>query len=145
MPNSSARLATREPMAPRPMTPRLLPQSSGPEKALLPFSTRAGTSSPLSAIVLTQSIAPSMSREASSMSKIIISFVASAFAPGALNTTMPRSAQSSMGMLFTPAPARPMQSSSGQNSVWCRSALRMSRASGFSTWEPTSQPWFSRI
>ena len=39
-------------MAPRPMTPRLLPAELGAEKALLPFSTRAGTSSPLSAIVL---------------------------------------------------------------------------------------------
>jgi len=37
-----------------------------------------------------------------------ISFTALALAPGELNTTTPRRAYSSMGMLFTPAPQRPM-------------------------------------
>ena len=86
-----------------------------------------------------------MSLEAASSWKMTISFVASAFAPGALKTTMPLSEQRSSGMLFVPAPARPMHLSSGQNSVWCRSADRMSSASGVSNSVPTSQPCFTSM
>ena len=41
-----AALATRMPMAPRPITPSFFPLISGPTKALLPFSTALPTASP---------------------------------------------------------------------------------------------------
>ncbi len=54
-----------------------------------------------------------------------------ALAPGVLNTTMPRSLHLSMGMLFTPAPARAIPLSEAGSSSACRSALRTRIPSGF--------------
>ena len=110
MPSLTAMFAMSEPIAPRPMTPRVLPVSSGPEKAALPFSTRRGISSPLSLRLLTQSMLPSTSREDMTMEQMMSSLTASAFAPGLLKTTMPLSQQRSSGMLFVPAPLRAMTS-----------------------------------
>ena len=53
-----------------------------------------------------------------------ISFTALALAPGVLNTTMPSSAQRSVGMLFTPAPARAMARRPSPNAMSCMAALR---------------------
>ena len=64
----------------------------------------------------TQPMRPSTSRDAITSEHSSSSLTASAFAPGLLNTTMPRSVQSGMGMLLYPAPARPMAISSGLNS-----------------------------
>ena len=47
-----------------------------------------------------------------------------AFAPGVLNTTTPASLHFSTGMLFTPAPARPMASRLSGSSISCILALR---------------------
>ena len=46
---------------------------------------------------------------------MVSSFTALALAPGALNTGMPRFEHSSMGILFTPLPARPTASTSFRN------------------------------
>ena len=78
----------------------VLPISSGPPKAFLPFSTSPGIFSPSPAMDLTHSMLPSTSREASTSEHISSSLTASAFAPGLLKTTMPFSAQSSTGMLL---------------------------------------------
>ena len=90
------------------MTPSVLPISSGPANCDLPFSTSAGMSLPRPLSPLTQSMLPSTSRDESTSEQRICSLTASAFAPGELNTTMPRRQQSSSGMLFVPAPERAM-------------------------------------
>ena len=100
MPSCTAALATSTPIAPRPMTPSVLPRSSGPTKAFLPFSTAFSTSAPLPLSVRTHSMPPTMSRQESSMPASTISATALAFAPGVLNTQMPASEHLSTGMLL---------------------------------------------
>ena len=65
-----------------------------------------------------------ISREASSIPAMTISFTPLAFAPGVLNTTMPFWAHFSKGMLFTPAPARATASRFSGSSISCMEALR---------------------
>ncbi|OQC23102.1 MAG: hypothetical protein BWX71_02175 [Deltaproteobacteria bacterium ADurb.Bin072] len=108
MPRPSAALATMVPMAPRPTTPTFLPRISVPPNLDFPFSIRSGTLSPSPTRPLAQAIPSVTFRLASSMPRMTSSFTPLAFAPGVLNTTMPFSEHLSMGMLFTPAPARAM-------------------------------------
>ena len=65
------------------------------------------------------------------------SLTALAFAPGALNTGMPRAESSSTGMLLTPAPARAMARTSGAIALACMSAERTRIACGALTCAPT--------
>src|SRR3989304_517999 len=105
-PRDTPMLATRRPTAPRPRTPRVRPGSSRPAKRLLASSTwtRMAPSSPRSCRA--KSHAWQILRQARSMPASTSSFTALAFAPGALNTGMPRALNRSTGILFTPAPAR---------------------------------------
>jgi hypothetical protein len=66
------------------------------------------------------------------------SFTALAFAPGALNTGTPRRLMTSTGMLFTPAPARPMALTLAGISALCMSAERTMTASGWPISDATS-------
>ena len=120
-------LATSTPMAPRPITPSVLPDSSGPAKRLLFFSTSFSMSGS-AARVLHHSTPSVILREASSRPATTSSLTALALAPGELKTTTPFSAILSRGMLFTPAPARPMHSSSSSTDISCKFALRTSSA-----------------
>ena len=131
MPSWMAALATREPIAPRPTTPSVLRKISGPTKADLPFSTTVETSTPDAACSRTQFSAPGISREPISMAHSTSSFTALALAPGVENTAMPASEQRSMGMLFTPTPARAMASSSDGKSMSRSLAERTMMPSGF--------------
>ena len=117
-------------MAPRPITAKVLPFSSGPAKADLPFSTVLGTLSPSSLMVLHQSMARVTLRLARSIPHSTSSFTALALAPGVLNTTMPFWAQSATGMLLTPAPALAMASRLSGISISCMEAERTIMASG---------------
>jgi len=84
--------------------------------------------------VLHHSTASTTRREASSIPVSAISLTAFAFAPGELNTTTPRSASLSTGMLLTPAPARATQWTLSGMSISCMFALRTMIASGFSAY-----------
>jgi hypothetical protein len=64
------------------------------------------------------------------MPAITSSFTALAFAPGVLNTATPRALSAATGMLFTPAPARPIARTLAGIAVACRSAERSRMASG---------------
>ncbi len=86
MPSATAALATSTPMAPKPMTPSVLPRSSGPTNAFLPFSTAFSMPSPCPFRPRAHSTPPTMSRQESSMAASTISQTALAFAPGVLNT-----------------------------------------------------------
>ena len=138
MPSAMAQLATREPMAPRPTTPSVLPLISLPTNCFLPFSTLlAMAASPASPWVHWAASAtlrlPAISIPMTS------SATALALAPGVLNTTMPCSLQRSSGMLLTPAPARAMASRLSLNVVFSRSALRTRMPSGASESTDTSK------
>ena len=115
MPSSIAAFATIAPIAPKPITPRVLPLISGPTNWLLPFSASSGISSPLSS-----------------------SFTAFAFAPGVLKTTTPFSVIAGIGILFVPAPARATALTVAGNSIECMSAERRRIASGLLISEATS-------
>src|SRR5450759_2040923 len=131
-------------MAPRPMTPSVLPGSSKPTNAVLPFSVASliSTSVPLSPAA--NAAAGTRLRAASSMPAITSSFTAFALAPGVLNTTMPRLLRSATGMLFVPAPARATASTESGSVTLCRSAERTSTPSASSMSDPTSYEAGSR-
>ena len=138
MPSSMAQLATREPMAPRPMTPSVLPLISLPTNFFLPFSTvLAMAGSP--ARPWHHWAASATLRLPAISIPITSSATALALAPGVLNTTMPCSLQRSSGMLLTPAPARAMASRLSLNVVFSRSALRTRMPSGASASTDTSK------
>jgi hypothetical protein len=61
------------------------------------------------------------------------SFTALAFAPGALNTGTPRFDISATGMLFVPAPARPIALTLAGIGMACMSCERTRIASGLSS------------
>jgi hypothetical protein len=61
---------------------------------------------------------------------ITSSFTAFAFAPGVLNTGMPRLLSLATGMLFVPAPARPTQSTLSGTAMSCILNERNRIASG---------------
>jgi len=130
MPSALAALATSTPMAPRPITPRVLPWISGPTNWALPFSTSGGTSAPLPLSVFAQVMPSWILRDDISKDAITISFTPLALAPGVLNTTMPRSEHLSSGMLLTPAPARAIAFTEAGMSMLCMSAERSRMASG---------------
>ena len=136
IPRSTAASATSLPIAPRPITPSVLPLISGPANADLPFSTVLPTLSPSSLIVLHQSIAFVTFLDESKRPRITSSFTAFAFAPGVLKTTMPLSAQSATGILFVPAPALAIARSDFGISISCIDAERTIIASGFSISSP---------
>ena len=71
----------------------------------------------LPASELTYSIPGMIPRRDNNKPAITSSFTAFALAPGVLNTTTPRSVQTSTGTLFTPAPARPTAISDGVMSL----------------------------
>ena len=88
MPNLEAASATKAPIAPQPMTPKVLPMISVPANAPLAFSIDLLiNSSPL--FSLTHSMDPRISRAAKSIIAIVNSLTAFAFAPGVLKTTTP--------------------------------------------------------
>ena len=138
MPSASAEFATSTPTAPSPTTPSVRPGSSKPRKLFLPLSTAASMAASSPSRARTNSHAGPMLRAASSSPASTSSFTALALAPGVLKTGMPRRLIWSMGMLFTPAPARPMARTPGGIAKSCRSAERTRIASGFVTFAPTS-------
>ena len=129
MPKRNASLANIAPIAPRPMTPNVLPEISVPANWLLPFSTCFSTSSPLN--VWTQSSPSLIGRAAMIIAANTSSLTALAFAPGVLKTTTPASEHSSTGTLLTPAPARAMAFKLSGNSMPCSFSLRRMMPSGF--------------
>ena len=133
MPSAFAPSATRVPIAPRPITPRVLPRISGPAKALLPFSTSLPTASPSPLRVLHQSTAEATFLDARKREQITSSLTAFAFAPGVLNTATPCAPKSATGILLTPAPALPMARVAGERVISCIEAERTRIASGAST------------
>ena len=135
MPRRTAMLATRPPIAPRPMTPRVLPWSSQPANLDLFFSTVLAASAS-SFRVPTHSIPATMSREASRSAQTASSLTPLALAPGVLKTTMPSLVHLSRGMLLTPAPARAMAKSSGLKSMSSILAERTMMPSGAVTSVP---------
>ena len=110
----------------------VLPFISGPANELLPFSTSLPTLSPSPLRVLHQSIASTTLREARRAAQITSSFTAFAFAPGVLNTAMPCSEHLSIGILFTPAPARAIAKRPAPNCISCIEAERTIIAAGSS-------------
>jgi hypothetical protein len=130
MPSDNALLATATPIAPSPTMPSVRPGSSKPTKFFLPFSTAASmaASSPLKPRANCH--AGPMLRAASNMPASTSSFTAFAFAPGVLNTGMPRFASAATGMLFVPAPARATASTDSGKGSLCMSAERTSTPSG---------------
>ena len=72
------------------------------------YTDYAGTYVLLAALVYALQLYADFSGDESTSEQRICSLTASAFAPGELNTTMPRWQQSSSGMLFVPAPERAM-------------------------------------
>src|SRR5690606_136175 len=108
MPSATPTLATRPPMAPRPMTPSVRPSSSTPANAFLPDSTAlCNTASSPSSPRANNQPGP-MERDAMMSPATTSSFTALALAPGALNTGTPRTVIAATGMLLVPLPARPI-------------------------------------
>ena len=132
-----AQLATREPMAPKPITPSVLPLISLPTNCFLPFSTLFAIAGSPARPCVHCAAAATLRLPAMSI-PITSSATAFAFAPGVLKTTMPCSLQRSSGMLFTPAPARAIASRLSLNVVFSRSALRTRIPSGASASTETS-------
>ena len=130
MPKSEALLATMAPIAPKPITPRVLPRISGPTNWDFPFSAKSGISLPLPAKACTHSEALITGRLAMRSDSNTNSRTALALAPGVLNTTIPRSVIAGIGMLFVPAPARAMAFTDSGTSMECISAERSKIASG---------------
>ena len=131
MPRLTAALATRWPMAPKPITPKVFPWISGPTNWDFPFSTSFPTSSPSLIRDLAQLMPSTIFLEEISIPASTSSLTALAFAPGVLNTTIPVSLHLSTGMLFTPAPARAMARRLAGNGISFILKLRTSIASGF--------------
>jgi len=98
----------------------------------LPDSVALLISSSVPSSPLAKSQAAPMLRAARNNPAITSSLTALALAPGALNTGMPRSLMASTGILFTPAPARPMASTESAMGLSCIFSERSSRASGCS-------------
>ena len=138
MPSSMAQLATREPMAPRPMTPRVLPLISLPTNCFLPFSTLFAMAGSPARPCVHWAAAGTLRLPAMSI-PMTSSATALALAPGVLKTTMPCSLHRSRGMLLTPAPARAMASRPSLKVVFSRSALRTRMPSGASASTDTSK------
>jgi len=80
---------------------------------------------------------PATSLAASSIPANTSSFTPLALAPGVLNTTIPRLAHSSNGILLTPAPALATARRFSENSMPCMEALL--------TRIPSASPAFSVI
>ena len=138
MPSVSAALATSTPTAPRPTTPNVRPGSSKPRNCFLPASIFFSRSSPASCKPWTYFHAGQIFLAASNKPAIASSFTAFALAPGALNTGTPRTLSFSIGMLFTPAPARPIATTDSGISMSCMSCERKIIASGCAISEATS-------
>ena len=117
-------------MAPRPITPRVLPLISGPAKLDLPFSTFLETSSPLPLRVSHHFEPAIILREERNSAQRTSSLTALAFAPGVLNTHIPFPVHLSTGMLLYPAPALAIESTLDGISVSCMDAERTITASG---------------
>jgi hypothetical protein len=124
-------------MAPSPITPSVRPGSSKPTNAFLPASTALSMLSASPSSRCANDAAGMMLRAARNSAATTSSLTAFAFAPGVLNTGMPRALYSGIGMLFVPAPARATASTDAGISTPCRLAERSSSASGCSTSEPT--------
>ena len=93
---------------------------------------------PLSCSVCTQRVASIIGRLEKISAAIANSFTAFAFAPGVLNTAMPRDVKSATGMLFVPAPARATALTLLLIFILCISAERTIIASGFGISEAIS-------
>src|SRR3954471_19956968 len=130
MPRRIAASATRLPIFPKPITPSVCPGSSMPANCFFPSSIFFSKSEEEESCLRTKSKAGARLRAAMSMPASTSSFTAFAFAPGALNTGMPRLESAATGILLTPAPARPTARSDGPNSCLCRSAERTRIAQG---------------
>ena len=122
MPRRLQALATRTPMAPRPITPSFLPFNSVPANCFLPFSTSLSTAGSVFTDC-TQFTPPTISRAARNIPASTASLTPLALAPGVLKTTMPCSAHLSSGILFTPAPALATARRPSGRSISCMAAL----------------------
>ena len=112
--------------------------SSTPANSFLPASTRASRSGAARSRRATNSSAGTRLREASSRAASTSSLTALAFAPGALNTGTPRFDMAATGMLFVPAPARPIALTDGGIVMPCMSCERTMIASGAAASLPTA-------
>ena len=144
MPSATAAFAIFPPIAPRPITPSVLPNISGPANLDLPPSTVLGASGvPLSEAA--HAAASVIFLEARRSAQIASSLTAFEFAPGVLNTTIPCSAHFSTGILFTPAPALAIASRLSGISISCIFAERTIIAVGFSALSLTVYLALSKI
>ena len=116
--------------------PSVWPASSKPAKAFLPSSTCRSMSAFASSARTKRSAAGTL-RAAISMPVSTSSLTALAFAPGALNTGMPRALIAATGMLLVPVPARATASTLAGTSMACMSAERRSTAAGCARSLPT--------
>src|SRR5690242_6054825 len=133
MPSLIAVSATSPPTAPRPTMPNVRCGSSIPANCFFPSSTRASRSSASVRRPSTYESAGMTLRAASSNAVNTSSFTALALAPGALNTGTPRFDISATGMLFVPAPARPIAFTLAGIVMACMSCERTRIASGCSS------------
>ena len=90
------------------MTPKVCRGSSIPANCFFSASTRFASVSSSQLSEPTKRTAGTRLRAAINIPASTSSFTAFAFAPGALNTGTPRPLISFTGMLFVPAPARPI-------------------------------------
>ena len=95
-PNPRARSRTARPMAPRPITPKLRPQSPRATEYRFLFQQPARRSITLSGIL----------RSIAMRRPITNSATAAALRPGTLQTRISRSAAACLSMVLVPAPAR---------------------------------------
>ncbi len=107
IPSCKPMSATSEPIFPNPTTPSVLPSNSCPANCFLLFSIILLISAGVDTVVkvLTKFIPAATPREVKIRAARTSSLTALAFAPGVLNTGIPRSVHAGTGILFTPAPA----------------------------------------
>ena len=115
MPSASAELATSTPMAPEADHAERAPRELEADEVLLALLDRRLDGRVVAAQAAREQPRRPMLRAASNRPASTSSFTALAFAPGALNTGMPRRLIASTGMLLVPAPARPMARTRGRD------------------------------
>ena len=109
MPITSAVCANKEPIAPNPIIPRVLPFNSLPLKIFFWDSIDLFSSEESCPCKVLEKIFPwIIPLDARSIPQTTNSLTALALAPGVLKTTIPFSVASFTGILFVPAPALPI-------------------------------------
>ena len=135
MPSLRATSATKLPIFPKPIIPRVRPGNSRPANFFLPDSTFLA-SCPSTCNSLTKSIAPTKFLLDNSNPDNTNSLTAFAFAPGVLKTGIPAAAIRFILMLLVPAPARPTANKLSLGSKSSKFADRTNIACGSSNLSP---------